>query len=297
MSAALTARDGGTGLTGLTSAPGTLLRMKNTTGETTKYRTLWISDVHLGTPGCKAAALADFLKQHDCEQLYLVGDIIDGWALKSEFYWPQEHSNVVRRILTKAKRGTRVTYVTGNHDEFLRKFVEQHLALGNIEIVNEAVHETADGRRLLVTHGDAFDVITRYHRWIALAGDAVYRGTMRASEWINRGRQLAGMRHWSLSAYAKQRVKAAVNIISSFEQSLTHECRRRKFHGVVCGHIHHAEIRTIDKVTYHNCGDWVDSCTALAEDARGRIRLLRWTPAERLTAPANVSALALARTG
>ncbi len=258
--------------------------MKTIGNDTPKrYRTLWISDVHLGTPGCKAAALADFLKQHDCEQLYLVGDIIDGWALRSEFYWPQEHSNVVRRILTKAKRGTQVTYVTGNHDEFLRKFVDTQLALGNIQVVNEAVHETADGRRLLVTHGDAFDVITRYHRWIALAGDAVYRATMQASELLNRGRQLAGLGHWSLSAYAKQKVKTAVNIISNFEQSVAHECRRRNFDGVVCGHIHHAEIRPIDKVVYHNCGDWVESCTALAEDHSGRIHLLHAAPARRAT--------------
>jgi UDP-2,3-diacylglucosamine pyrophosphatase LpxH len=245
------------------------------------FRTLWISDVHLGTPGCKAAALADFLKQNECEHLYLVGDIIDGWALKSEFYWPQEHSNVVRRILTKAKRGTKVTYVTGNHDEFLRKFVDTQLELGNIQVVNEAVHETADGRRLLVTHGDAFDVITRYHRWIALAGDAVYRATMQANELLNRGRQLAGLGHWSLSAYAKKRVKTAVNIISNFEQSVAHECRRRKFDGVICGHIHHAEIRTIEKAAYYNCGDWVDSCTALAEDFNGRISIVRPAPVKR----------------
>ena len=261
-----------------------------------RHRTLWISDVHLGTPGCKAAALADFLKQNECEQLYLVGDIIDGWALRSEFYWPQEHSNVVRRILTKAKRGTRVTYVTGNHDEFLRKFVDTALALGNIEVVNEAVHRTADGRRLLVTHGDAFDVITRYHRWIAVAGDALYRATMRANEMLNRGRRLAGLGYWSLSAYAKQRVKTAASIISDFEQSVAHECRRRKFHGVVCGHIHHAEIRPIGTITYHNCGDWVESCTALAEDHTGQIRVLRAPRAER-PALAAVASLPLASNG
>jgi len=251
------------------------MKTQEQSNDTRRFRTLWISDVHLGTPGCKAAALADFLKQNDCEHLYLVGDIIDGWALKSEFYWPQEHSNVVRRILTKAKRGTRVTYVTGNHDEFLRKFVDTQLALGNIQVVNEAEHETADGRRLLVTHGDAFDVITRYHRWIALAGDVVYRATMQASEVLNRGRALAGLGHWSLAAYAKRRVKAAVNIISNFEESVTRECRRRGFDGVICGHIHHAEIRAINKIAYHNCGDWVDSCTALAEDFNGRITVVK----------------------
>jgi UDP-2,3-diacylglucosamine pyrophosphatase LpxH len=256
-----------------------------------RYRTIWISDVHLGTPGCKAAFLADFLKQHDCGKLYLVGDIIDGWSLKSEFHWPQEHSNVVRRILTKAKRGTQVIYVTGNHDEFLRRFVDIQLWLGNIQIVNEAVHETADGRKLLVTHGDAFDVITRYHKWLALAGDAVYKATMEAGYWLNRARSLAGMPYWSLSAFAKQRVKTAVNIISDFERSVARECKRRGFNGVICGHIHHAEIRRIQGITYHNCGDWVESCTALAEDERGRLKLLRWVPTGQLNAPPQLAPL------
>jgi UDP-2,3-diacylglucosamine pyrophosphatase LpxH len=262
----------------------------------TKYRTLWISDVHLGTTACKAAFLADFLKAHDCDRLYLVGDIIDGWALKSEFYWPQEHSNVIRRILTKAKRDTEVIYVTGNHDEFLRKFVDMQLAFGNIRIVNEAIHETADGRRLLVTHGDAFDVITRYHSWLALAGDAVYRGTVQANVLLNRARAVAGLGYWSLSGFAKQRVKTAVNLISNFETSVARECRRRGLDGVICGHIHHAEIRSVAGVTYHNCGDWVDSCTALAEDARGRIRLLHPVPSARLNAPPALAPLPLAQT-
>jgi UDP-2,3-diacylglucosamine pyrophosphatase LpxH len=262
-----------------------------------KYRTLWISDVHLGTAGCKAAFLADFLKQHDCDKLYLVGDIIDGWALKSEFYWPQEHSNVIRRVLTKAKRGTQVIYVTGNHDEFLRKFVDMELLFGNVQIVNEAVHETADGRRLLVTHGDAFDVITRYHRWLALAGDAVYRTTMEASRWLNRARAAAGLEYWSLSAFAKQRVKTAVNIISDYEDSVARECRRRGLQGVVCGHIHHAEIRKLHGIQYHNCGDWVESCTALAEDHSGRIQLLRPVAPAQLNAPVPALPLPLVSNG
>ncbi|MDE2148559.1 MAG: UDP-2,3-diacylglucosamine diphosphatase [Gammaproteobacteria bacterium] len=239
-------------------------------------RTLWISDVHLGTPGCQAAHLVDFLKHHDCRTLYLVGDIIDGWKLRKQWYWPQEHTNVIRKVLTKAKRGTRVYYVTGNHDEFLRKFVRFGLSLGNIEVVNERIHTTADGRRLLVTHGDAFDVITRYHRWIAALGDAAYEATMTANYWFNRLRARAGLPYWSLSAFAKQRVKSAVNVISRFEETVAHECHRRSLDGVVCGHIHHAEIREIFGVTYHNCGDWVEGCTALAEDHNGRIRILRW---------------------
>ncbi|TDU32305.1 UDP-2,3-diacylglucosamine pyrophosphatase LpxH [Panacagrimonas perspica] len=250
--------------------------------KTARYRTLWISDVHLGTPGCKAEHLVDFLKHTECENLYLVGDIIDGWKLRSSWFWPQEHTNVVRKILTKSKRGTKVYYVTGNHDEFLRKFVGFGLAIGNIRIVNEHVHTTADGRRLLITHGDAFDVITRYHRWIALVGDFAYELTMQANDHLNRLRRVFGMRYWSLSAFAKKSVKNAVNIVSEFEQSVAHECRRRGLDGVVCGHIHHAEIRDIDGVQYLNSGDWVESCTALAEDFNGRIEVLRWVQIDHL---------------
>lgn len=249
----------------------------------THYRTIWISDVHLGTPGCKAAHLVDFLKYHTCDRLYLVGDIVDGWKLRSGWYWPQEHTNVVRKILTKAKRGTEVFYVTGNHDEFLRKFVRYGLEIGNMRLVNEAVHETADGRRLLVIHGDLFDVITRYHRWIAMAGDALYEGTMRFNFWFNRARAMLGMRYWSLSAFAKQHVKTAVSIVSTFENSLAHECRRRGFGGVVCGHIHHADARDIGGVMYYNCGDWVESCTALTEDRNGRIQVVRWVQLDHLS--------------
>lgn len=246
------------------------------------YRTVWISDVHLGTAGCKAEHLVEFLKGHTCDSLYLVGDIIDGWKLKNHFYWPQEHTNVVRKVLTKAKRGTRVYYVTGNHDEFLRKFVGFRLELGNIKFVNELVHQTADGRKLLITHGDAFDVITRYHAWIAMAGDTLYEGTMRFNYWFNKGRSLIGMRYWSLSAFAKQHVKTAVNVVSTFEESVARECKRRGLDGVVCGHIHHAEIRDIGGVRYHNCGDWVESCTALVEHLDGRIELIRWVQLDHL---------------
>ncbi|WP_093283220.1 UDP-2,3-diacylglucosamine diphosphatase [Solimonas aquatica] len=250
--------------------------------ERSRYRTIWISDVHLGTAGCKAEHLVNFLKHNSCERLYLVGDIIDGWKLRSSWYWPQEHTNVIRKILTKAKRGTEVYYVTGNHDEFLRKFVGYQLEIGNIHLVNEHVHETADGRRLLVVHGDFFDVITRYHRWIALAGDAIYESTMHFNYWFNRARSVLGMRYWSLSAFAKQHVKTAVNVISSFEDSLARECRRRELDGVVCGHIHHAEARSIEGVDYYNCGDWVESCTALAEDHNGRLQVLRWVELDHL---------------
>jgi len=256
-----------------------------------KYRTLWISDVHLGTPGCKAEHLVDFLKHVECERLYLVGDIIDGWKLRSNWFWPQEHTNVVRNILTKAKRGTKVFYVTGNHDEFLRKFVGYRLEIGNIQVVNEIIHNTADGRRLLVTHGDFFDVITRYHKWVALAGDALYEATMRFNLHFNRARRLLGMRYWSLSAFAKDKVKTAVNIVSSFEEAVAHECKRRGLDGVVCGHIHHAEVRQINGVTYHNCGDWVESCTALGEDEHGRVEVIRWVNIDHLNEGPKVTPL------
>jgi len=246
------------------------------------YRTIWVSDVHLGTPGCKAEHLVDFLKANQCETLYLVGDIIDGWKLTGGWYWPQEHTNVIRKILTKAKRGADVYYITGNHDEFLRRFVNFGLSMGNIHVLNEHVHVTADGRRLLVLHGDAFDVITRYHKWIAIAGDSLYENAMRFNRHFNRVRRKLGMPYWSLSAYAKNRVKSAVNIVSDFEESVAHECRRRGLDGVVCGHIHHAEMREINGVQYMNCGDWVESCSALVEHYDGRIEIIRWVDFNKL---------------
>ncbi|MES1942797.1 metallophosphoesterase [Salinisphaera sp. PC39] len=245
-------------------------------GDRPRYRAIWISDVHLGTPGAQAERLTAFLKTHDCDTLYLVGDIIDGWRLKGTFYWPQEHTNVVRRILTKSKRGTRVFYVTGNHDDFLRKFVDYELRMGNIRVVNDLVHETADGRRLLVLHGDLFDVVTRYHRWVAMVGDVAYTTLLRANRYVNWVRARLGYPYWSLSAFAKHKVKTAVNFISEFEKAVAHECRRRGFDGVVCGHIHHAEIKDLEGVTYYNSGDWVESCTALVEHPDGRMEIVNW---------------------
>lgn len=242
-----------------------------------RVRTIWISDVHLGTRDCQADKLAGFLKEHECDQLYLVGDIIDGWRLRKGMYWPQSHTNVIRRILTMAKHGTRVVYVTGNHDEFLRRYGT--LSIGNLLLVDEAEHRTADGRRLLVTHGDLFDVITRYHRWLAFLGDNAYGFSLRLNRWLNYWRSRYGYGYWSLSGYLKHRVKKAVNFISDFEDALAHECRKREFDGVVCGHIHHAEIRDVKGITYHNCGDWVESCTALIENWDGSIIQYRWAEA------------------
>ncbi|NLY58373.1 MAG: UDP-2,3-diacylglucosamine diphosphatase [Gammaproteobacteria bacterium] len=240
-----------------------------------RVRTIWISDVHLGTRDCQAEKLAAFLKEHECDQLYLVGDIIDGWRLRKSMYWPQSHTNVIRRILTMAKRGTRVVYVTGNHDEFLRRY--GMLNIGNLLLVDEAEHRTADGRRLLVIHGDQFDVITRYHRWLAFLGDYAYEFSLRLNRWLNYWRSRCGYGYWSLSGYLKHRVKKAVNFISDFEDALAHECRKRDMQGVVCGHIHHAEIRDVDGIAYHNCGDWVESCTALIEHWDGSITQYHWS--------------------
>lgn len=239
-----------------------------------RVRTIWISDTHLGTRGCKAEFLAEFLKAYQCETLYLVGDIIDGWRMKKSVYWPQSHSNVIRRILTLAKRGTKVVYVTGNHDEFLRKYSNSEF--GNIHLVDRIIHETKDGRRMLVIHGDEYDVVVRYHKWIAILGDLAYRVLLSVNRWFNHARHKLGYGYWSLSSHIKHRVKQAVNFISEYEQALACECKRNKLDGVICGHIHHAEIREIDGIEYHNCGDWVESCTALVENHSGAIELIHW---------------------
>ena len=241
------------------------------------YRTIFLSDIHLGAKACQAERLLSFLKLHSCDQLYLVGDIIDGWRMEASLYWPQAHNNVVRQLLTIAKRGTVLTYITGNHDEFLRSYSD--LSFGNISVVDEAVHETAGGERLLVLHGDQFDLVTRRHRWLASLGDLGYRGLLHLNRALNFLRRKLGYSYWSLSASIKQRVKQAVNHYSSFEQALSYECRRRAFDGVVCGHIHKAEISRIAGAQYMNCGDWVESCTALVEDAEGKFRIVDWSPA------------------
>lgn len=239
-----------------------------------KFRTIWISDVHLGTSGCNAAMLLDFLRSIECETLYLVGDIIDGWRLRKGWYWPDAHNEVIRRILKMAHKGTNVVYITGNHDEMLRDYAG--MGFGGIHLVNEAVHTTMDGRRLLVTHGDAFDGVVLYARWLAFLGDQAYYMMLRANRWFNRARKLLGMPYWSLSAYLKKRVKNAVQFVYDFEDAVAHEAQHRGLDGVVCGHIHTAEIRMIGDITYYNDGDWVESCTALTEDFEGGMAILDW---------------------
>lgn len=240
------------------------------------YRSIWISDVHLGRPTCQAGRLNEFLAHNSSEFLYLVGDIIDGWKLRSDWYWPQSHADVVRRILSSSEQGTAVYYIAGNHDEFLRRYLDHPLRFGNIAIATEAIHHTVDGRRMLVLHGDEYDMITRHFRRLAIAGDSAYQFLMRANRWVNFVRERYGMPYWSLSAYAKHQVKRAVNFVSEFEHAVARDCKRRGLDGVICGHIHHAEVRTLYGIAYHNCGDWVESCTALGESQDGRIALIRW---------------------
>jgi UDP-2,3-diacylglucosamine pyrophosphatase LpxH len=245
-----------------------------------KFRTIWISDTHLGTAGCNADLLLDFLKSVECETLYLVGDIIDAWQLRKGWYWPPKHNDIVRCVMKAAKYGTRVVYVPGNHDELLRDYTGLHL--GDIEIMPEAIHETADGRRLLVLHGDQFDSIVMYHRWLAFLGDSAYVMLLKANKWVNAVRRGFGLPYWSLAAHLKKRVKNAVQFICRYEEVVAHAAHERGVDGVVCGHIHSAEIRQFGDVTYYNDGDWVESCTALVEHADGVIEVLDW--AERVRA-------------
>lgn len=252
-----------------------------------RYRTVWISDIHLGTAGCNAALLVDFLHAIECETLYLVGDIVDGWRLSKGWYWPDQHNEVVRRILKLAHRGTRVIYIVGNHDEMFRDYAG--MSFGGIEMANEAIHVTADGRKLLVTHGDAYDGVVLYHRWLAFLGDQAYALLLRANIAFNAVRKAMKMPYWSLSAYIKKKVKNAVQFICEFEEAVAREAAERQVDGVVCGHIHSAEIRQIGDITYYNDGDWVESCTALVEQADGVMEIVDWAAHVRARDKADVA--------
>jgi UDP-2,3-diacylglucosamine pyrophosphatase LpxH len=239
-----------------------------------KHRTLFLSDIHLGTPGCKAELLLDFLRNNDAETIYLVGDIIDGWRLTRSWYWSAGHNAVVQEILRKARKGANVIYVPGNHDEALRDYT--NLNFGGVDVLYEAIHETADGRRFLVIHGDQFDGVVKYAKWLAHLGDRAYELALWLNNWLHDIRRALGLNYWSLSSWLKHKVKNAVEFISSYEVALAREARERGVDGVICGHIHHAELRDIDGVLYCNDGDWVESCTALAEDDRGEFSIITW---------------------
>ncbi|WP_395666353.1 UDP-2,3-diacylglucosamine diphosphatase [Methylocella sp.] len=260
--------------------------------EPRRYRSLFLSDVHLGTKGCQADLLLDFLKHNEADNVYLVGDIIDGWRLKSGWYWPQSHNDVVQKLLRQARKGVKITYAPGNHDEFARDFVGAFF--GGVEVVDSAVHVTADGRRLLVIHGDQFDVVVQHARWLAFLGDWAYEAALVVNRWFNKVRRWLGFPYWSLSSWAKLKVKNAVSFIGDYEQTLADAARRHQVDGVVCGHIHHAAIRDIGGALYVNTGDFVESCTAVAEHADGRLEILRWqaTAAEQALLPASSAARA-----
>ena len=255
-----------------------------TTRRRLRFRTLWISDLHLGTPGCQAGALLDFLRHTECETLFLVGDIIDGWQLRRQWYWPQAHNDVIQKLLRQARKGTRVIFIPGNHDEFARRYVNHNF--GGVDVADEWIHETADGRKLWVTHGDLFDGVIQCAKWLAHVGDSLYELTLRLNRHLNSLRARFGLPYWSLSKYLELKVKRAVSYVGDFEAALAREARRRGVHGVVCGHIHHAELREIDGILYANDGDWVESLTALAEHADGRLEIIDWSARMRALAPA-----------
>ena len=239
------------------------------------YRAVFISDLHLGTPGCQADALLDFLKSHTSDSLYLIGDIVDGWRLKASWLWPQSHNDVVQKLLRKVRKGSKLIYIPGNHDEFLRDYSGS--VFGGIEIHEEAIHETVDGKRMLVLHGDKFDTIVRNVKWLALLGDWAYDFAIWLNGWIAKARRFMGLPYWSFSGWSKQKVKRAVNFISAFEQAVVADARRNEVDIVLCGHIHRPAQQQMDEILYINTGDWVESNSAVVEHADGRLELIRWT--------------------
>lgn len=248
-----------------------------------RVKTLFISDIHLGTRGCQADRLIDFLRQHDAETLFLVGDIVDGWRLRSSWYWPPAHNAIVRELVDRARRGRRLVYVPGNHDEALRDYVGA--AFGGVEVAERAIHRGIDGRDYLVIHGDHFDVVVRHARWLALVGDVGYRAALASNVWLNWIRRRFGLGYWSFSSWAKLRVKDAVSYIGQFEEVLSSEARRHGVQGVICGHIHHAALHDDFGIRYINTGDWVESCTGVVERYDGQFEIIRWADARPQATP------------
>lgn len=241
------------------------------------YRSIFISDVHLGTNDCKADLLLNFLDTNKCEQLFLVGDIIDGWRVQqNKFRWKKSHTDIIRKILKLSKK-TKVVYITGNHDEFLRPLLPYQLSFGNIELCNQYTHYGVDGKRYLVTHGDLFDGITKIAPWLSFLGDKAYDFVLNVNTKFNYIRHRLGLHYWSLSSYLKHRVKKAVDFIFKFEKNLADYCKRKGYDGVICGHIHTPEIKKIEEIIYMNDGDWVESCSALVEHNDGRWEIIKWS--------------------
>ena len=253
------------------------------------YKTIWISDLHLGSTQCQADVLLDFLKFNESEKLYLVGDIIDFWALSKKMYWPTEHNTVIQKVLKKARHGTQVIYVPGNHDEPVRDY--NNYIFGDIVVKNSDYHTTVDGRRFLVVHGDEYDTIAQYHQWIAKLGSLGYDFLLEVNRFLKMIRRLFGVQsHFSLAAFVKFKVKNVVKFISDYEESLVNTLRNEDLDGVICGHIHHAEIKQINQFLYVNTGDFVESCTAIVECDDGNLQLVNWIDEERKTATNQVEA-------
>lgn len=242
--------------------------------KTNHYRAIFISDVHLGTRGCQPELLLDFLKHNDADTWYLVGDIVDGWVLKSRWHFPQTHNDVIQKLLKKVRKGAHMIYIPGNHDEFVRQYIG--MTFGGVEVLDPAYHVTAKGKRLLIIHGDQFDVVTQNIRWLAFVGDFLYDLSVWANRRVNQMRYRMGLSPWSLSKWLKKTVKEAVKFIGSFEDVVVSETHAHKAEGVVCGHIHHAAIKDMRDILYINCGDWVESCTAVVETEEGDFKIIPW---------------------
>jgi UDP-2,3-diacylglucosamine pyrophosphatase LpxH len=257
-----------------------------------KFRALFISDVHLGTRGCQADRFLDFLRWHDADTIYLIGDIVDGWQLRSGWYWPQAHNDVVQKLLRKARKGARIVYLPGNHDEFLRDYYGMHF--GGIEVIESVIYDGADSKRYLILHGDLFDLVVTQARWLAILGNHAYDFAIVANRVFNAVRRRLGFPYWSLSKWAKLKVKNAVNYIGEYEKTLVAEAKKHGAQGVICGHIHHAAIHDDFGISYLNCGDWVESCTAIAEHFDGRFEIITWAGDTMTRTPAVVPARAAA---
>ena len=251
------------------------MQRKNAAPKQPRVRSIFLSDIHLGTRACQAGRLLSFLRQYDSERLYLVGDIIDFWAMSRGIYWSRQQNTFIQKVLKRARHSTQVIFVPGNHDEALREYVGT--SFGDIQLVQEHIHVAADGKRYAVLHGDEFDQVTRHHRWVAMLGDVSYNLLVRLNTWLSLVRRTLGISgYWSLAGFAKRKVKGAVSFIYDFEDSVMRAVHDRGLDGVICGHIHSAELRDIDGLTYMNCGDWVDSCTAIVEHHDGRMELINW---------------------
>ena len=238
------------------------------------YKTIWISDLHLGTRGCRSDMILEFIKYTQSEKLYLVGDIIDGWALKNSLYWPQMHNDIVQKILRKARHGTKVFYIAGNHDEMLRSFMP--ISFGAVQVCNQLIHEMVDGRKFLVINGDQFDGVIRSAKWLSILGSIAYEVLIKFNRYLNIAREIMGKEYWSLSKYLKHKVKNAVKFMSDYEQLVSNYVKKKNVDGIICGHIHHPAIQDMQGVQYINDGDWVESCTALVEHFDGSLELIYW---------------------